>query len=342
MSEDFKRYTPEEASKEAELMQQKIALDETLSYADAEEKIELEKVIRSAENGTTANYLRTLDLSTEEGIEKLEKSLTILHRAKSKQKIIDDDGRELLPRGGGVSTFEANAGYILEIFNRDLMDALKNANFHDKSNWYGHGITKAIYRCLDLSRSGQYKEKWFNSFEGADNFLTAIGVMAHFAVSALNGGLPGNFVSMWGHKMYVKKELSEDSVAAHPNYPSILELIQTVDNFFYTFREVFTKYLSHQIQDPNFEISHENPHVSAEEIVSEHMQLIRFVINANYQRKREELTKTVLGESVLSQEVEDETRMFIDTITKYQKVLDEYNQRLEYAKPQTGERAIDS
>lgn len=334
MPEQSKPYSPEEAWNEAELIKQKKAANEKLSYADAEKKVEFDKIKENAGNGTYARVLRGLDLTNSNDIEEATKILSSCGGGPNGAKIFDASGSRIF----SIPNFEDKAGSILNTFKGDYFEKLKNANIFTKTDKYGHEITTATWRYLDLAgMEGQDIGKITSRTEESEKLFGLIGVMSFFTAKSLNGTLCSRYLNQW-REFIEEGELSEDIVKKHPNFKSIEFLVNKADKFFETLHEFFLKYLSNQIQDPNFLMSSSNSNINIEEIYSD-FEKVRFLLLSIKKRFRDErLRKVYEGDETRNgenfEEVEAETQLYIGLIDKYQKAIEEYSKKIRYAKPE--------
>lgn len=329
MPERFKPYSSEEAWNEAELLKKKRAENEKLSYADAERDVALEKVIESAKNGELAEKIKNLDLSKEDDIEELRIYLKPWYQNGSKmQKILDGNGKEIFQ-------FDSKIAYILEVFRKGYFSKLKESDLVQRGDSYGHEIYKSTMAYLEMSNTGQDVKKGLESTQGSDKFFDTVGAIAKFTATSMNGGLPGSFIGIWGSKIQ-EGELTKNFVETHPNYQDVMNMAKMADCFFETLFEVFTKFLSNKLKNPDFTISGVNSEITPEQVVSD-FDLSRKIFDSVFRRNWASLEKEAL-EANLSESVAEQVRMFTEKIGQYQKVLDEFNERLKYAKPQVKDK----
>jgi hypothetical protein len=324
MSEHFKPYSPEEALNEAELMRKKMTENNKLDYASAGYEIDLEKVIESAKNGELASAIKKLDLSTDDGVKKIAELLEPWSGDMHNKIILDVDGKKIFKTNTDVGKFENQACSILSAIENSIKK-LPGTDLFTKVVLYSNAIYNSSYQLQNLSSS----EDGLTSLDASDKFISSLGVMAKFTATALNGGQASYFATIW--KEGIKnKRFTNDFVMQHPNYKIIIDLSVKADKFFLSLSKIFIKYLSNLIQDGDFKISGENSSITMEQL-AEDSYLARTL-------QRRDLWKLCEQESSTpktSKEFAEELEMFTEKIEQYQKVLDEFNEKLSYAKPQT-------
>mgnify|MGYP006877927406 CR=1 FL=1 len=149
----------------------------------------------------------------------------------------------------------------------------------------------------------------------------------------MNGSLAQRMIS-YQYRLSKNNELTKTFVENHPNNKSIMEMTEKVDDFFITLREVLLKFLSNLIQDPKFVFSGKNTKITPEQIISDFEQAQKIYNSNDYSEEGWMKIKREACTAELSEETEAQTRMFIQKVEQYQKVLDEFNKKLKYAKLQ--------
>lgn len=345
----LEKYSIENAESEAALLQELMAHNKGLSYSEAHDILtQWTRLKEESENGTVARSIRSLDLSTSEGVEKLKEYLEpygnygVFHKYaplnKKVIRILDDDGKSIFRSGNDPGTYEYfGHEYYVEHMLRELIETVKldkEKKWYQKFGLYGHFYTTIPVECIPGLIEAPESEKGFyeaaaDSPLGSDKFLITLASMGELVAFSVNGGYPGWFLYKWGGRIN-SGAISEEFAESHPNSESIRKMLSKADDFFRILREVLMKFLSNQIQNSDYVMPHDSTKIRLEEVISDANS------GEKYPRAFGDITKTLDAEALipeLSVMVKEQTDMFIEKIDRYKAALDEYNSKMSYAKP---------
>ncbi len=304
-----------------------------------QKQVDLEEQIRlateNAKNGITADLIRSLDLSTEDSVEILRQTLSPF--SKVKHKILDKNGNDVF--SFKTSSQDLPAEYFLNqiLYRFSLLSTCIRDSSHllNEFDLFGHELIKIGSEGLSRLRLSGDEYPVFSlkaEYSNQDRFLSTLEIISDFTATSLNDGLPGAFLGTL-FNIARKKEISEEFMKNHPNYSKIEELKTKAYKLFDTLREVFTKYLSNIIYNPDYLIQVDNPSIDISQLDADYKIILPMMLKDEASHFRN-LSKEA-KEPKIQPEVEAQTRMFIERIDEYQKALDFYNSHLTYARPQS-------
>jgi hypothetical protein len=325
------RYNLEKAQEEASVLKKKVDSKEATGYSHAEdlvehEKEQLEQARENAKNGTTAQEIRELDLSTLEGRNKLRELLAPWdYTQKEKGEYIDDqkillsDGKELLPFDKSFYITEQWLVSKTLTIEALLIEYKSRNNLEDKLDIVGHALVKAL---LEFSDVFGLNDSSFESMDDSDSklFIGTLKTSGVIAAQSLNSSLCGGALGT------LLLRAPEETAEKHPNYHSLKMLIDTVEKFFEVWNESFYEYLSSLIQNQNYSLEGGWDKTFLTD------NRLKARLSASDGRITGPIYKKI-AEGEFSQEVEDQALFLIDKIKQYQTILEESCKKMGYAKP---------
>jgi hypothetical protein len=296
---------------------------ETETLAKKEEKIK--QIIESAENGATADFIRSLDLSNQEDVNKLREILEPWDKyyqeiSQTKCKILDSEGKEVFPFNShsGTPGEYFLGGWPLKVEN--FLEQIKSGVIlKDRLSINGHGFGKVDQYLRNLF-SGHIQTT--TEYSNHNVFLKIFLDSTTFASDSLNDAKAGMFLSELAEINDNKATISSnEQIIGHPNYPTLMKLVVAHEKFLILWNRVWLKYLSNIIQTNQY-----FPQIEGELKLPSLISYDRQVTWKLYDQY-----KIVAKKGEFSQEVEDDATYYLNGIIQYTHFLEDCDKNMEYA-----------
>lgn len=296
----------------------------------------LEQIIQEAQNGTTAERLRSLDLSTEDGRN------TIANVSYPRRL----DTRLL---GNFIQIAKYTQGYPCEqvrISSQNLLSDYKRI-----SNYFGDNLTKRHAYDFDETLTGNGIPKTMLADKGTPDFVAKIGgILAPnqyglaLALSASNL-VASQLLNVSPINLFLgnlASDISDGSLSVktaknHPHYSGVEKLALKAEALLEKWSEVFYKSFSHyltggQVLLPNLELGN----VESEEFLSKYLESFKFQRGVSEEIRLDargivEGIKTSIDKMLPSSQVETTLRGYDALIDFWQPILERYSTALSYA-----------
>ncbi len=355
------RYSSEIARNEAERMENKTPFRGVPNYPEAEAEVNREnedfaKEVEDARDGVTAELLRSIDLSTQEGTERLRQIIDPKNRPEL-LSLFDNHGSLLFPK----NNIEGSTEYFIEA-TLDCLSSVDRAYGGEKmnkegidtkkiQNW-GHSLVKIgnfIQPLIDIGNQSGYTFGYrelaeeIEKPEYASNnnkFLLTLGVIADTTGEAFNHGLTG-FVLIRSDRAMREGKISEAEFQNRLDSLHITEALGLGKQVLQSVGRLFRKYLSNIIQEAQYSIP-SNQKVSSKELADVAISLDKIMDQFDSGSVDMEALayctehfeegddpNVIKMKEVIEKEVQD----FIRKFERFQIILDEYDKNMSYATP---------
>ena len=318
----------------------------------------IEEIIKNASNGTTAAYIKSLDLSTKEGVAELGRTLlpwATIYEDPDYSAFWDDKGKGIysfpviLDDCGVAILAPADPPYTahtsLSTVNR-LLDDYRDADFvaSTSENWSKENWSFWCMICGDnfVKMGGIENIKpTYASGPNTNKFLMALRMIIEVTAQTFNRSAQGNLL-LYNKGLFQYGKISKGEFLQRLEEMHMPAALSRAQRIFQTFYEVFMKYVSNVIQDSNYKVP-ENTLITNEQIETG----LEYVIEMNEEMVRgwNEWGNAFrdFGEHNdyandprvidLKQRTLKITDLLIEKFDQFQRVLDEYNSKMSYAKP---------
>jgi len=321
---------------------------------------ELTRIIEDAKSGRTAELIKSIDLSTKEGVEKLKTILIpfsnngevrIPYEHLQANRILDGRGTPLFPFQCRFSTPEYNlSDYPLGLTEMLARIGDKTRTVYPQMTYKsalekhllvnGHELSKVPYHTLEafgidrgFGGSGFVAELLRGSaLDGSKGLLAEMYVGGNLVSLSLNGSLPSNFISSW-----VEDERYPPR-PEHSNSQGVAQLLNFNERYFTKWNEVFLRYLSNIIQNPSYKVSERPTNLSREQIIADAncIYVRGYVFRQGEYMKDENFKKfesqTEKGKgNEYCKDIEEEVNLMLTRFGPYEQALDKSLESIKFA-----------
>jgi len=285
-----------------------------------------EGIVGYGKTGELSDLIQGLDLSKQEDVAKLFRISRVYERCSCKQ-ILKEDGSRLFPNG----YIEQHLYYPLNLSGK--LEKLDAMTLEDKRLLNGHQFVKIS------SESLWYWARPFEqvdvseifssaSSKNANALLTILIISIEIASQAFNRYVTGYLLYAVDKQANNSGRSTEDIIKNHPDGHIMLELIKVQKEMLLAWNEVFLKYLSNIIQNPDYAFQAKSEKLTQADV----LDAIAFINARKWEYNKPLIEKIIesVADNTHCVEIEVEVAEIIEKIKKFQSVLAECNGKMSY------------
>jgi hypothetical protein len=290
-------------------------------------------LFEAEKSGELADFIRNLDLSNKEDVRRLLAIAEIYTNCGSTHKfILNRDGTMLFPKGN----IETKLTHVLEL--TDILEKLDSCSLADMRQYNGHSIVK-----IPIENLSHWADR-YNQMEildiissinpnNSNQLLSTLIVTSEVAAQSINRYDTGMFIGSLIRFTEENGLVPEEVLLNHPNGQTIRALIKVQKEMFTVWNDVCLKYLSNIIKNQDFYFSVESQKLSLEVLTNYATEIKSKKYRMIAESLLEKIEKSI-KENTLCTEIETETGELINKMKIFTSVLEDYNSKMEYARPE--------
>lgn len=291
---------------------------------------DIDEIMSYEKTGDLLNLIKSFDLSNREDLQ-IFLIIADAFRIEGGKKIRNKDGSLLFPNG----RIESHLYFPLELTG--ILEQFNSVSLAERMQLNGHEIVKISSESLTYwahrnEQKGYVEILSSASPENSHALLATLIISIDIASQSLNRYSPGSFiVELVGHAQKSNGSL-KDLFDRHPNSQTLRGLLKSQEDLLTIWNEVFRKYLSHIIQNPQYVFQAKNELMQSEDLLA-YAQYAEDRLDIRTSDSLMQKIKESVENNIFCPEIEAEASEIIEITRKFQAVLENYNNRMDYARP---------